>query len=104
MWPLLRRTLEPPPAPRRRRPLVAWSTAVAAVAAVLSLAAWSAALNSRLSHQAESQRYLSNALTTFADPTSTKVRLDSATEPVPMEAAYSFTWDFLSGVSTSGRK
>src|SRR5436190_22655206 len=25
-------------------------------------------------------------------------------EFVPMEAAYSFTWDFLSGVSTSGRK
>ena len=37
---------------------------------------------------ADAQKHLSSALTTIADPTSTKVRLDSATEPAHMEAAY----------------
>ena len=87
LWGRLKRDVLAPPAPRRRR-VFAWGSVVTAAAAVVGLAAWNATLNTRLSNEVASQRQLSNAITTLADPNSTKVRLDSDTEPNPMEAAY----------------
>ena len=89
-----RETLQPflevltPPASRRRRSAWAWSVAVAASVAVIGLAAWNTALNSRLSNEAQRQQHLTQAMSAIADPAARKVRLDSATEPHPMEAAY----------------
>ena len=55
---------------------------------MVGLAAWNTSLNTRLSNELDQQRHLSSVVTTIADPTSTKLRLDSETEPNPMEAAY----------------
>ena len=88
VWRRLRREVLTPPATRRRRPAWAWSAAVAASVAVIGLAAWNTALNSRLSNEAQRQQHLTQAMSAIADPAARKVRLDSATEPHPMEAAY----------------
>jgi len=86
LWRRLRREIRAPAAPRRRQ--WTWGAAVAASVAVIGLAAWNTSLNSRLSNEARSRRQVSAAISTIADPTSTKLRLDSSTEPGPLEAAY----------------
>jgi hypothetical protein len=88
LWRRLRKQVLAPPAPRRRRSILTWSSAITAAAAVVGLAVWNTTLNTRLSDEAQSQRHLSAALTTFADPSATKIRLDSANEPGPLTGAY----------------
>jgi len=88
VWRRLRKEVLAPPAPRRRRALFTWSSAVAAAAVVVGLAAWNTSLNTRLSNEARSQRNVSTAIGTIADPTAKKLRLDSTTEPGPLTGAY----------------
>jgi anti-sigma-K factor RskA len=87
MWRRLRKDVIAPSAAGRRR-LLTWGPAFAAAAAVVALVTWNATLNSRLSDEAQSQRHLSTAITTIADPSSTRLRLDSTNEPNPLTGAY----------------
>jgi anti-sigma-K factor RskA len=88
LWRQLRREVLAPPAPRRRRSILTWSSAITAAAAVLGLAVWNTTLNSRISDEARTQRQVSTAFAALADPTAKKIRLDSSTEPSSLAGAY----------------
>jgi hypothetical protein len=88
LWRRLRKEVLAPPAPPRRRSWFSRGSAVAAAVALVGLATWNATLNNRLSDEARSQRHLSTAMTAIADPTATRIRLDSTNEPKPLTGVY----------------